>query len=377
MGELLNRDILPSIEYWLFKKKVLIIYGARQVGKTTLAKELLKKHGQPTGYYNCETQSTIEALQSKEPRLLRKFIGNNRIIVFDEAQNVPNIGSSLKLLIDSFPETQFIATGSSSFELANKTSEPLTGRSLHFNLLPLSLNELQVWYNPFEIKAQLDHFMTYGLYPEIVKSKDKDVRILLEDLANKYLYKDVLIFENLRRSDILYKLLQLLALQIGNEVSYNELAKNLKTNPRTIERYIDLLEKTFIIFRLSPLSRNLRKEISKKNKIYFYDIGIRNAVLRQYQPPELRADKGNLWENFFIVERLKYLQNNQLNPNRFFWRTHDQQELDYIEEENGAFKAFEIKWKKIKKNPPIAFASAYPNHQFYSINRDNALIHLL
>ncbi|HFA48559.1 MAG TPA: ATP-binding protein [Bacteroidetes bacterium] len=367
----IQRHIQPKIEKWLFRGKVIIIYGARQVGKTTLAKLLLEKFGQTDGYFNCETPSVSAALENREPALLRRFIGNKKIVVFDEAQYVPNIGLTLKIFADTFPSLQIIATGSSSFELANRTSEPLTGRSLQFTLLPFSLAELEQWYNIFEIKSQLGHFLSYGLYPEIVKAPIEEARVLLEDLSGKYLYKDILAFENLKRSDVLYKLLKLLALQIGHEVSYHELASSLKINSRTVERYIDLLEKAFVVFRLTPLSRNLRKEISKKNKIYFYDVGIRNAIVGQYQAPELRTDKGSLWENFFIVERLKYLQNNQLKPKRYFWRTHNQQELDYIEESNDTLHAFEIKWKPGRYRVPPSFAKAYPNNKTEFVNTEN------
>ncbi len=366
-----QRHIQPKIERWLFRRKVIIIYGARQVGKTTLAKTLLEKFDQTDGYFNCETPSVSAALENREPELLRRFIGNKKIVVFDEAQNVPNIGLTLKIFADTFPDLQIIATGSSSFELANRTSEPLTGRSLQFTLLPFSLAEIEQWYNIFEIKSQLDHFLTYGLYPEIVKAPIDEAQVLLEDLSGKYLYKDILAFENLKRSDVLHKLLQLLALQIGHEVSYHELANTLKINSRTVERYIDLLEKVFVIFRLRPLSRNLRKEISKRNKIYFYDVGVRNAILQQYQPPEIRVDKGSLWENFFIAERLKYLLNNQLNPNRYFWRTLNQQELDYIEESDNILHAYEVKWKPGNYKVPPSFAKAYPNSKVEFVNTEN------
>ncbi len=367
----IQRHIQPKIEKWLFRGKVIIIYGARQVGKTTLAKTLLEKFDQADGYFNCETPSVSAALENREPELLRRFIGNKKIVVLDEAQNVPNIGLTLKIFADTFPDLQIIATGSSSFELANRASEPLTGRSLQFTLLPFSLAELEQWYNIFETKSQLGHFLTYGLYPEIVKAPLDEAKVLLEDLSGKYLYKDILAFENLKRSDVLFKLLQLLAMQIGHEVSYHELANALKVNSRTVERYIDLLEKVFVIFRLRPLSRNLRKEISKKNKIYFYDVGVRNAILQQYQPPDIRADKGSLWENFFIAERLKYLLNNQLSPNRYFWRTLNQQELDYIEESDNILHAYEIKWKPGNYKVPPSFAKAYPNSKVEFVNTEN------
>ncbi len=371
MQKIVKRSLQPIIEKWLFRGKTIIIYGPRQVGKTTLAKTLLANNQQVDGYYNCEIQSVRSAFETPEPTMLKRFIGEKKIIVLDEAQNVPGIGSILKLLNDTFPELQVIATGSSSFELANKSSEPLTGRSLQFTLLPLSYHELGGLYNPLERRAQLEHFLKFGLYPEIVMASEAEAGILLDDLSSKYLYKDILAFENLRHSTVLHKLLQLLALQIGSEVSYNELAVSLQVNVRTVERYIDLLEKAFVVFRLPPFSRNLRKEISKKNKVFFYDIGIRNSIVRQYQPIELRLDKGAIWENFFVVERLKYLQSQQLRPSLYFWRTHDQQELDLLEDMDGMLTAFEVKWSQGKQKKPGSFEDAYPNSTINFVNTSN------
>ncbi len=368
---LIKRKIQPIIENWLFRGKVIILYGARQVGKTTLAKALLSKYRQEDGYYNCEIQSVRAILGQEEPVLLKKYLGNKKIVVFDEAQYVPNIGRVLKLLADTYPELQIIATGSSSFDLANRTGEALTGRALQFILYPLSYSEVGELYNPFERKAQLNNFLRFGMYPEIVQAPDEEARVLLDDLSSRYLYKDVLEFENLKRADIIFKLLQLLALQIGSEVSVNELSNSLQTHRRTIERYIDLLEKAFVIFRLRSFSRNLRKEISKGYKIFFYDVGVRNSIIQQYQDVELRMDKGMLWENFLICERLKFLQTQQINPNNYFWRTHDQQEIDYLEEFNGKLTGYEMKWKFKRKKAPKAFMENYPNSEFQFIEQDN------
>ena len=368
---MIKRDIQNHIEQWLFRKKIIIIYGARQVGKTTLVRALLAKYGSLEGYYNCEILSIQRALAQEEPILLKKYLGNHKIVVFDEAQNIPNIGRVLKLLIDTYPDLQIITTGSSSFELANKTSEPLTGRALQFLLYPFSYQELAHRYTPFERQAQLPIFLKYGMYPEIINASEKEAQFLLNDLSSKYLYKDVLAFENLKRSDIIIKLLQLLALQIGSEVSLNELANNLQTNRRTVERYIDLLEKAFIIFRLRSFSRNLRKEINKGQKIYFYDIGIRNSIIQQYQDMDLRNDKGALWENFLLSERLKFLQSQLFSPNRYFWRTHDKQEIDYLEEYNGQLRAYEIKWLLKKKKMPTIFLTSYPNTSIQFIDQTN------
>ena len=367
---MIKRNLQPHIESWLFRGKV-ILYGARQVGKTTLARALLAPYGEEGGYYNCEIQSVKAALTKEEPGLLMKFIGNKRIVVFDEAQYIPNIGRILKLLTDTYPALQVIATGSSSFSLANETSEPLTGRAIQFVLYPFSYSELKGLDDPFERLAQLENYLIYGLYPDIVQAPAGDGRILLDELSSRYLYKDILEFENVKRSDVIFRLLQLLALQIGSEVSLNELANALQTNRRTVERYIDLLEQAFVIFRLRSFSRNLRKEISKGFKVYFYDLGIRNSIIQQYQPIELRTDKGAIWENFLMVERLKHLQQLQIRPNQYFWRTHQKEEIDYLEEYNGRLTGYEFKWKVQKNRPPASFLEAYPGASVQTINREN------
>lgn len=368
---MINRSIQPQIEEWLFRNKAIIIYGARQVGKTTLAKKILEKYDQQDGYYNCEILSVRNSLSTTEPELLKRYFGDKKLIVFDEAQFVPDIGRVLKVLIDTFPETQIIATGSSSFDLANKTSEALTGRALQFVLYPFSYSELAQIYDPIQIEVQLENLLKYGSYPEIVRASERDAQLLLDDLSSKYLYKDILEFENLKRSDIIFKLLQLLSLQIGQEVSLNEIANTLQTNRKTVERYIDLLEKSFVIFRLSSFSRNLRKEISKGFKIYFYDVGIRNSIIQQFQPISSRNDKGALWENFLLVERMKTLQTSRINPNRYFWRTHDQQEIDYVEEYNGKLVGYELKWNGRKAKIPRLFSTTYPNSETHIVDRNN------
>lgn len=368
---MIKRDLQGILSKWLFRKKILIVYGARQVGKTTLVRAILKEHGSVDGYYNCEIPSIQDLLSSKEPTQYRKVFGGHKILVLDEAQNVPDIGLILKIMADHLPDLQVIATGSSSFELAQKTSEPLTGRAIGFTLYPFSYHELSTQFRSSERKVQLADWLVYGTYPEIALAGKKDGRILLDDLTNKYLFKDILIFQNLRRDDVVRKLLQLLAFQVGNEVSFQEIAKTLRVNVRTVIRYIDLLEKAFIIFRLTPFSRNLRKEITKKNKIYFFDLGIRNSIIQQYQPIDIRPDKGALWENYLIVERMKYWDIQQVIPNTYFWRTHDGQEIDYLEEMNGQINAYEFKWKINRKKIPIAFAKAYPSAPVHWIDLDN------
>lgn len=368
MRKKIERQLKPQIERWLFKQKIIILYGARQVGKTTLSKSIIEPYGNDAGYFNCEIQSVQTALSQREPAALKRFLGNKKIVVFDEAQQVLGIGEVLKLLADTFPEIQIIATGSSSFELANRSAEPLTGRALTFELFPFSYAELSQAFHHNERRAQLDFWLRYGLYPDVAFASEEDARILLDNLSSRYLYKDILEFEQLKRADVLVRLLQLLALQIGQLVSYNELANVLKVSSVTVERYIDLLEKSFVVFRLSPFSRNLRNEIGKKNKIYFYDVGIRNSIIQQYQPVDLRADKGALWENFLVVERLKYLQSKGLRPNRYFWRTLQQVEIDYLEEHDGLLNTYEFKWLGKPQKMPQAFATAYPESTYEVID---------
>jgi predicted AAA+ superfamily ATPase len=367
----LQRAIQPLIERWLFRNKIIILYGPRQVGKTTLARTLLEKHGYPGSYFNCEIPSQRARFESKEPSVLKRTIGDSKIIVLDEAQKVPDIGLILKILIDTFPDLQIIATGSSSFELADRTSEPLTGRALTFTLFPFSYNELSQAYSGTDLAVQLDFWLRFGTYPEIALAPEADARILIDDITDRYLYKDVLAFENIRNADMIKKLLQLLAFQLGNEVSFQEVGNQLNLHHQTVMRYIDLLEKAFVIFRLGPFSRNLRKEITKKQKIYFYDIGVRNSIIQQLQPLDIRNDKGHLWENFLIVERYKALQIKGFHPNRYFWRTYDQQEVDYIEEIDGRLTGYEFKWQTKKKKVPPAFVKSYPNATLEWIDRHN------
>lgn len=371
MKKTVKRYIQPILEKWLFKGKIIILYGARQVGKTTLCKSLMASMGDDATYFNCEIQSVQSALSVKEPQALKRFIGSKKLIVLDEAQSVPDIGLVLKLLIDTFPEMQIIATGSSSFDLANRAAEPLTGRALQFTMYPLSYQEVGQTFNSAEQHAHLDYFLRFGMYPEIAFASEEDAQMLLDNLSSSYLFKDILIYENLKRSDILVSLLRLLAMQIGSLISNNELATKLKISSATVERYIDLLEKSFVIFRLPPFSRNLRNEIGKKNKIFFYDLGIRNSLIQQYQPIELRTDKGAIWENFLIVERLKYLQAAGLRANMFFWRTLEQAEIDYLEDANGQLNAYEFKWQDKKAKAPIAFSKSYVDATFSVIHTGN------
>lgn len=368
---MLERAIFPEIEKRLFKGKIIIIYGPRRVGKTTLVKEILRKHTCPDGYFNCEEPDINKALTNKTSTELKKLIGERKLVVLDEAQKVKNIGLTLKLLVDNFPEIQVIATGSSSFDLANETAEPLTGRTFEFKLFPFSLNELNQKYNQLEIGRLLETFLRFGAYPEVVQADSGLAGELISDITRNYLYKDILEFERLKNPDLILKLLQALALQLGSEVAYTELANLLGVDKVTVERYIQILEKAFVIFRLTPLSRNLRKELTKTRKIYFCDLGIRNSLINNFNELDLRADVGAIWENFCILERLKFNSARKLFPNIYFWRTYDQKEIDYIEEEGGKFKVFEFKWNQSKYKFPKEFSEHYPHCEFKLINRNN------
>jgi uncharacterized protein len=366
----IKRIIQNSITKSLFKGKVIIIYGARQVGKTTLVKEIMADSDKESLYLNCDEPDVRAALTNKSSTELKSFIGNTPLIVIDEAQRVLNIGLTLKLLIDNFPDSQIIAAGSSSFELSNKIKEPLTGRKLEFCLYPLSIKELTQLYNEIEINRLLAERMVFGMYPGVIFAPDNKEQILRE-LATSYSYKDVLAFQDMRKPEILERLLQALALQIGNEVSYLELAQLLGVSKETVENYIDILEKAYIIFKVGPFSRNLRNELKRKRKIYFYDLGLRNALINNLNPLELRQDVGALWENFLVLERMKHNNNLANFANVYFWRTMAGQELDYIEDIAGQLFAYEFKWSKNKFNAPKDFLKAYPGSTIKLINRDN------
>lgn len=363
-----KRTIQNIIEKNLFKAKIIVIYGARRVGKTTLVKQILENY--PDGkYINCDLLQYKAALETTNSELLGDFIGNTGLLILDEAQNIKDIGKVLKIMADTFPRVQVIATGSSSFELSNKLSEPLTGRSRFYHLYPFSMEELRQSYSLIELDAKINNILRFGLYPEVFGRSEEEAKEELQNIASTYLFKDVLQLDNLKRSDLIFKLLKALALQAGNEISYNELARLLGENVHTIKRYIEILEQAFIIFRLPSFSQNLRKELGKRNKIYFFDVGIRNAVINNFSPIDLRNDVGALWENFCIVERIKNDHFHRVFKNYYFWRTYNQKEIDLIEEYNGKLEAFEFKWKPKKTvKPPKDFLLAYPDAGFTVVN---------
>ena len=368
---LYSRDIQPALEQALFKGKVIILYGARQVGKTTLIRTLQEKYPDESLYLNCDEPDLRSALSEKTSTELRLLLGNKILILIDEAQRVKNIGLTLKLLVDNFPQIQFVATGSSSFDLSNDITEPLTGRKIEFSLYPLSMGELITQSTPREIQRSLEYHMRYGMYPGII-FKDHPAEALLE-MTKSYLYKDILEFQSVKNPDLLRRLLQALALQIGSEVSFNELGTMLGLDKNTITRYLFLLEQGFVVFHLPPFSRNLRKELTKQRKIYFYDLGVRNALINNFNPLEIRQDVGPLWENFFISERMKAVHNQRRHPNMYFWRTYDGQEIDYLEEEGGQLVGFECKWGREKWRVPAVFTTAYPGSEVHLVKRENVL----
>ncbi len=366
------RTIQEKIEDNLFRGKIVIVYGARRTGKTTLSKILLEKYPENNKYINCELLQNQQALSTTNSERLKEFLGKAKFVVLDEAQEINNIGKILKILVDTFPHIQILATGSSSFDLAQKVSEPLTGRTREYILYPLSLEEITSRHDAIFTHAKLENILRFGLYPSVFNTSESEAKEELRDIASKYLYKDILKFKELKRSDLVINLLQAVALQVGNQVSYNELATLLKENHHTIRNYLELLEQCFVIFRLRSFSRNLRKEIGTSFKVYFYDVGIRNTLINNFNPLHIRSDVGALWENFCVSERMKRNHNRRLFPNIYFWRTYDQKEIDYIEEEGGRLHAFEFKWgdtAKIKR--PREFLETYKQSSFTLINKNN------
>jgi len=370
---MIPRDIEKNINERLFKGKAIIIYGARRTGKTTLVKKI-KKQFNNSLYLNCDEIDIRQRLSNRTSTELSLLIGDSKLVIIDEAQRVENIGLTLKILIDNFKKTQVVATGSSSFELSDKVKEPLTGRTYEFHLYPFSLNELKHKYKELELFRTLENRMIYGMYPEVVTKGDKDI---LTGLADSYLYKDILAYHNLKNHDVLIRLLQALALQIGNEVSYNELASTVGIDKNTVAHYITILEQAFIIFRLRPFSRNLRNELKKLRKIYFFDLGIRNALINNFNLLKIRQDTGALFENFIISERVKFNSNQGIRKNIYFWRTHQHEEIDYLEEEGGTLSGYEIKFSQKKFRKPKEFLEAYKNSSIELINKENCINFLL
>ncbi len=375
---MITRDIYRVIKDRLFQGKAIILTGPRQVGKTTFLKQLIAASSeQNISFFNCDEPDIKILLENVTSTQLKALIGRNRLVLIDEAQKVDQIGLTLKLMVDNIEGIQVIATGSSAFDLRNKLNEPLTGRKFEYHLYPFSTNELISDTTILEERRLLEQRMIYGMYPDVV-NHPSDTTSLLRELYNSYLFKDILAYRDMRRPEQLNRLLTALALQIGNEVSYNELGQTVGIDKETVERYLDLLEKVFVVFRLSSFSRNIRNELKKSKKVYFYDNGIRNAVINNYAPLSLRNDSGALWENFFISERKKYNDYHDIYSNAYFWRTHSQQEIDYLEERDGVLYAFELKWNERRKSKlPASFAVAYPNHKFEVVTPANYLKYIM
>lgn len=367
---MIQRQLKSIIGDRLWQGKAIILFGARQVGKTTLLRELLSSR-QDVLWLNGDEQDVRSLLEKASSTLLRAVIGKNSLVVIDEAQRITDIGIAIKLITDQMPGVQVLATGSSSFDLSNQINEPLTGRKLEYRMYPLSFGELVAHHGLLEEKRMLLHRLVYGSYPDVV-SRVGDERVILTELADSYLYKDILTFDKIKKSERLVKLLQALAFQVGSEVSYNELAQTCGLDAKTVERYITLLEQSYIIFRLGSFSRNLRNELKFSRKIYFWDCGIRNAVLGNYQLSEHRLDIGALFENYMVSERLKKLSYDKSHAQSYFWRSKQKQEIDYIEEIDGQLSAVEFKWTPTKRaSVPLSFARSYPDAAFQVLTSDH------
>ena len=371
---MITRTLQQRIEGNLFKGKAIIVIGARQVGKSTLFRQITEKLEEPVLMLNCDEPEVKELLAGMNLTELKLMIGKHRVVVIDEAQRVSEIGMTLKRITDNFPEVQLLVTGSSSFELQNRLNEPLTGRKYEYHLFPISTRELLEHGGLIAVKQSLESRLIYGSYPDIVNHAD-EAKELLMNIAGSYLYKDILALEDVRRPALLEKLLVALALQVGSEISYNEIAQTVGSDSKTVEKYIDLLEKCYIVFRLGAFNRNLRTELKKSKKVYFYDNGIRNAVIQNFAPLSMRNDVGALWENFFISERIKANEYEGRYAKSYFWRTTQQQEIDYIEEADGQFTVFEMKWNPRKKTTPFpaAFLKAYSVKQEAVVTPENYL----
>ena len=367
---MIKRVIKNSIQADYRREKVIVLLGARQVGKTTLLSELQEGANKVLSL-NCDNVDDVLLLESKTSTELKYLLSSYDLVFIDEAQRVKNIGLTLKMIGDLKLKTQVVVTGSSSFDMANEVNEPATGRLIEYNLYPFSLSELAIETSEREEKRLLETRMVYGLYPEVV-TEPGDAKRILMGLTNNYLYKDLFMYRGIKKPDLIQKLVRALALQLGNEVSYNELSSLLGVDRGTIETYINLLEKCFVVFRLDSFSRNLRNEIKKGKKIYFYDNGIRNAVLSNFAPLELRNDTGALWENLMVSERVKCTSYLGDFAQLFFWRTHEQQEIDLVEEQDGVLRTFEFKWNdKVKVKRPKSFVDAYPNSTYEVVTPEN------
>lgn len=369
---MIERDYRHKIDKTLEKGKAAIIMGARQIGKSTLLQQMYADRDDVL-WLNGDEYDTREMFEKITSTRLKSIIGSNKIVIIDEAQRIPDIGLKMKLITDQIKDVKLVATGSSSFELTSKINESLAGRKRELMMFPLSFSEMVAHTNLLDELRMIPHRLVYGYYPEVV-SNAGDERDILKELTNSYLYKDILVLDSIKKSDKIMRLLQALALQIGSQVSYNEVAQLVGLDSKTVERYIDILEKCYIVFRLPSYARNLRNELKISRKVYFYDLGIRNAVISNFNPVEMRspAEVGEMWENFVIAERVKRNVKNDSDAIMYFWRTQQQQEVDLVEETNDGIDAFEFKWNpKAKATRPKTFLDAYKNASFKVITPDN------
>ena len=372
--DFIARTLQAKIEERLAPGKAVLIYGARRVGKTILLKEIFNKIEGKKMLLIGEDMDVQNMLQNRSVHHYRQLFEGMNLLAIDEAQSIPEIGSVIKLIIDEIPHIQVIATGSSSFDLLNKIGEPLVGRASQFLLTPFSIREIAQKQNGMELRQNLENRIVYGCYPEVVGMTSNTMKEeYLRDIVNAYLLKDILAIDGLRNTAKMNRLLQLVAFQIGSEVSYEELGKQLGMHRETVEKYLDLLSKVFVVYKLGAFSRNMRKEVSKAGKWYFYDNGIRNAIIGDFKDANSRMDMGKLWENFFITEKLKDNQNHLLHCQFHFWRTYDQQEIDLIEEKNEVINAYEMKWGKKLPKAPAGFMKTYTGADFNVVNPDNYL----
>ncbi len=377
----IKRELSSELPKQAIPGKVLIILGARRTGKTVLLHQYLsEKDDSEFLLLNGEDQNTVDLFEEQTVQNYKRIVGGRRLLVIDEAPQIPDIGRKLKLIVDSFPDVSVIATGSSVFDLTNRLGEPLVGRSNILHLFPLAQMEFSKNEDTFQTKEKLEDRLIFGTYPELERYQTRDEKIkYLEGIVSQYLLRDILVYDGIRKADKLLDLLRLIAFQIGKEVNVEELSKQLKGISRnTVEHYLDLLSKVFIIYKVSGFSRNLRKEITKNNRWYFYDNGIRNALIRNFNPQNLRNDHGELWENYMFTERMKRNAYKRKYINRYFWRTYDQQEIDLIEEESGKLNAYEFKWNNRKKTKvPTAWEKTYPDAGFHVVNQSNYLDFIL
>lgn len=372
---LTNRKLKSKIkDELLHSNKVIIVFGARQVGKTTLINQIISESDLSHISVNGEEADVKAVFNQLSYDRMMEVVGNNSILFVDEAQTIEHIGKAIKILYDKNPDLKIVLSGSSSFELANKLQEPLTGRKKVFTLYPFSCEELiEDHLTPFELKQKVSSILRFGLYPEVYKATDlKTKQEVLRELSSSYLYRDILMLTDIRHHNKLHDLLKLLALQIGSTVSINKLANALNLNAKTVEDYILKLEQSFVIYRLRGFSKNLAKEISKQDKIYFYDIGIRNAILNNFLDLSSRNDTGSIWENFLISERIKTNAYHQSYPNIYFWRTYTGAEIDYIEELNSEINAYEFKYSQKTVSAPKSWTETYSS-VFETVNTDNFL----